>query len=164
MYIPLQLRLTLFYTLVLGLALWFFGYTVYIQAEQRAYKDLDDTLRSRAASVRLSKDLFIAESNSGKLPFTLSSVDALGTGGVAIEVLDNRMILLATTDNPDAGNSFQTGISGLGTSPIPWDAQAARWTLQHPYSKDGNPNSIYSTIIYQGQHVRVYTMINNDLG
>jgi len=164
MYIPLQLRLTLFYTLVLGLALWFFGYTVYIQAEQRAYKDLDDTLRSRAASVRLSKDLFIAESNSGKLPFTLSSVDALGTGGVAIEVLDNRMTLLATTDNPDAGNSFQTGISGLGTSPIPWDAQAARWTLQHPYSKDGNPNSIYSTITYQGQHVRVYTMINNDLG
>ena len=34
MYIPLQLRLTLFYTLVLGLALWFFGHTVYAQAEQ----------------------------------------------------------------------------------------------------------------------------------
>src|SRR5207249_9881014 len=29
MYIPLQLRLTLFYTFILRLGLWFFGHTVY---------------------------------------------------------------------------------------------------------------------------------------
>jgi len=48
MYIPLQLRLTMLYTLILALALWFFGQTVYTQAEQRAYSDLDTTLSSRA--------------------------------------------------------------------------------------------------------------------
>src|SRR5437764_15260737 len=97
MYIPLQLRLTLFYTLVLGLALWFFGHTVYAQAEQRAYTDLDNTLKSRAASVQLGKDLLGSEANPPQLPLHLPSVDALGTGGVAIEVLDNQLQLLATT-------------------------------------------------------------------
>ncbi len=57
MYIPLQLRLTLLYAVLLGLALWFFGDTVYTQAGQRAYRDLDNTLSSRAASVRLGKDI-----------------------------------------------------------------------------------------------------------
>jgi len=47
MYVPLQLRLTLFYVSLLALALWFFGQTVYTQAQQRAYSDLDTTLRSR---------------------------------------------------------------------------------------------------------------------
>src|SRR6266699_2464583 len=57
MYIPLPLRLTLFFTLLLGVALLFFGNIVYAQAQQRAYRDLDDALSSRAASVRLGKFL-----------------------------------------------------------------------------------------------------------
>src|SRR5690348_9366615 len=98
MYIPLQLRLTFFYAILLGLALWFFGSTVYTQAEQRSYHDLDNTLSSRAASVQLGKDIFIAANQNPKqLPLTLPSVDGLGTGGVAIEVLDNQLNLLATT-------------------------------------------------------------------
>src|SRR5881275_3056812 len=121
MYIPLQLRLTLFYTLVLGLALWFFGHTVYAQAEQRAYNDLDSTLSTRAASVSLSKNLTC--SNPASNPCTLPSVDALGTGGVAIEVLDENMHLLATTTGTE-GDFLQTTVGGLGTSPIPWDEQA----------------------------------------
>ena len=79
MYIPLQLRLTFFYAILLGLALWFFGSTVYTQAEQRSYHDLDNTLSSRAASVRLGKDIF-ANQNPQQLPLTLPSGDGLGTG------------------------------------------------------------------------------------
>ncbi|MFL5656784.1 MAG: sensor histidine kinase [Ktedonobacteraceae bacterium] len=163
MYIPLQLRLTLFYTLVLGMALWFFGYTVYMQAEQQAYSDLDNTLSSRAASVRLGKTLMCSNPAASSVPCTLPSVDGLGTGGVAIEVLDENMHLLATTTGTE-GDFLQTTVGGLGTSPIPWDEQAVRRVLQHPVSGDGSSDSLYSTILYQGQHVRVYTLINNDLG
>src|SRR5256885_774889 len=86
MYVPLQVRLTLFYVVVLGVALWFFGYTVYGQAEQRAYRDLDTLLSTRAQSVQLGKSLGCFNTTNGTFT-TLSSVDALGTGGVAIVVL-----------------------------------------------------------------------------
>ncbi len=157
MYIPLQLRLTLFYTLVLALALWFFGQMVYTQAEQRAYSDLDTTLSSRAASVRLGKDLFIA--NPPSLPLLLPSVDSVGTQGVSIEILDDRLTLLATTSGSSTGGP-QTSVGDNSTSPTPWDAKAAHTALEHADSQSG----IYSTVTYQGQHVRVYTLLNNDLG
>ena len=161
MYIPLQLRLSLFYALVLGLAFWYFAHTVYAQAEQRAYNDLDNALSSRAASVRLSKDLFNSLIPSQSLPRSLPGVDSLGAGGVAIEVLDDHMHLIATTAS--APNDFQhTTVDGLGDAPIPWDAQAAYWIAQHPLNNNGDANSIYTTISYQGQHVRVYTVMNHD--
>ncbi len=161
MYIPLQLRLTLFYALLLGLALLIFGNIVYTQAEQRAYSDLDATLSSRAASVSLGKDLLF--SSNPTTPFLLPGVDQLGTGGVSIEVLDRTFHLLATTSN-NTNDIFKPGVNGLGDSPVPWDKQAAQWILEHPYNEEGNANSIYSTITYAGQHVRVYTLINLDYG
>lgn len=160
MYFPIQLRLAIFYAVLLGIALLFFGNIVYMQAEQRAYKDLDTTLSSRAASVRLGKDL-LADSHS--LPFSLQSVDGLGTGGVAIEVLDGNLNLIATTSiNPTM--DYLTGVNGLVNNPVPWDRQAAEWILHHPFSDNGDANSMYSMITYQGQHVRVYTLMNNDFG
>src|SRR5436305_14853789 len=112
MYIPLQLRLTLFYTLLLGLALWFFGYTVYAQAEQRAYNDLDSTLSTPAASVSLGKNLTC--SNTASNPCKLPSVDALGTAGEATQVLDKTTHLLATTTG--AGDRGQPSAEGPGSS------------------------------------------------
>lgn len=162
MYIPLQLRLTFFYTLVLGLALLFFGHTVYAQAEQRAYNDLDSSLSTRAASVSLGKNLTCSNPALSSVPCTLPSVDALGTGGVAIEVLDRNMRLLATTTG--TGDPIQPSVGGLGTSPIPWDEHAARQVLQHPVSADGNASSMYSTIMYEDEQVRVYTLANNEFG
>src|SRR5579859_382949 len=160
MYFPIQLRLAIFYAILLGIALLFFGNIVYMQAEQRAYKDLDTTLSSRAASVRLGKDLL---ADSHNLPFSLQSVDGLGTGGVAIEVLDGNLNLIATTSiNPTV--DYLTGVNGLVNNPVPWDRQAAEWTLHHPFSNNGDANSMYSMITYQGQHVRVYTLMNNDFG
>lgn len=161
MYFPLQLRLTLFYAILLGLALWIFGNIVYTQAQTRAYRDLDATLSSRAASVRLGKGLFNQDSHA--LPLSLPGVDQLGTGGVSIEVLDSQLHLLATTSS-NYNAPIQTGVSGLGYSPVPWDMQAARWIVEHPFTEDGNANSMYSTITYQGQHVRVYTSVNPDFG
>jgi len=162
MYFPLQLRLTLFYAFLLGIALWIFGTIVYTQAQQRAYSDLDNSLNSRAASVRLGKDLLVNQ-NPSNLPFSLPSVDGLGSGGVAIEVLDNQLHLLATTSGNQA-DGIQPGVTGLGDSPIPWDMQAAQRILQHPFSNDGDANRMYSTITYQGQHIRIYTLMNNDIG
>lgn len=160
MYFPIQLRLTIFSAILLGIALLFFGNIVYTQAEQRAYKDLDTTLSSRAASVRLGKDLL---ADSHNLPFSLQSVDGLGTGGVAIEVLDGNLNLIATTSiNPTM--DYLTGVNGLVKNPVPWDRQAAEWILHHPFSYNGDANSMYSMITYQGQHVRVYTLMNNDFG
>ena len=160
MYFPLQLRLTLFYAFLLGIALWIFGTIVYTQAQQRAYSDLDNALSSRAASVRLGKGL-LANQNSSNPPFSLPSVDGLGSGGVAIEVLDNQLHLLATTSGNQA-NVIQPGVTGLGDSPVPWDIQAAQRILRHPFSINGDANSTYSTITYQGQHIRVYTLMSND--
>src|SRR5258707_15703383 len=97
MYFPLQLRLTLFYAVLLGLALWFFGNTVYTQAEQRAYRDLDTTLSSRAASVSLGKGLLSGQ-NKAALPNLLQSVDELGSGGGDIEGWGSNMNTLAQTD------------------------------------------------------------------
>ncbi len=155
MYFPLQLRLTLFYTLVLGMALWFFGQTVYTQAEQRAYSDLDTNLSSRAASVRLGKDLFVSNPNS--LPLILPSVDSLGTRGVSIEVLDEKLSLLATTSGTLNGGT-QTFVDVPSSSPVPWDVGAARAALQDSSSQSG----IFSTVTYNEEHVRVYTLVNND--
>jgi two-component system OmpR family sensor kinase len=162
MYFPIQLRLTLFFAFLLVITLWIFGTIVYTQAQLRAYNDLDNTLSSRAASVRLGKDL-LANQNSSNLPFSLPSVDGLGSGNVAIEVLDNQLHLLATTSVNQA-NIGQTGVSGLVDSPVPWDIQAARRILQHPFSTNGEAVSIYSTITFQGQNIRIYTLMNNDFG
>jgi two-component system OmpR family sensor kinase len=155
----LQLRLTLFYAVLLGLALWVFGSIVYTQAEQRAYTDLDTTLSSRAASVILGKSLLAGQNNS-KLGL-LQSVDAFGGGGVAIEVMDNQLNLLATTTG-NSNDLSQPTVEGLGDSPVPWDKHAAQWVLQHPPSDYEEKSSIYSTITYQGQDVRVYTLLNSN--
>jgi len=157
MYFPLQLRLALFFTLILAVALWFFGLTVYTQAEQRAYHDLDATLSSRAASVRLGKDLFVA--NPSSLPLLLPSVDSVGTQGVSIEVLDQKLTLIASTSGSSTSGPLTTA-GDTTSSPVPWDTKAAHTALQHPDSQSG----IYSTITYQGQPVRVYTLVNNDIG
>lgn len=158
MYIPLSLRLTVFYTLVLAIALWFFGQTVYQQAGQGAYRDLDNTLSSRAASVQLGK--FLISQNA--LPAVLPSVDGLGTGGVSIEVLDDKFTLLAiTASNPN--NYMYPSINNLGTSPVPWDRKAASTALRQFDATATTQNGIYSTIIYQGQHVRVYTLANEGI-
>lgn len=163
MRISLSLRLTLFYTLILGVALWSFGFIVYKQAEQRAYSDLDITLSSRAASVRLGKDIFAQYPGNGNMsPLLLNSVDAFGTGGVAIEVLDvqdNQFKLLATTTG-NQKNVGGTSVTSTTSSPIPWDAHAIHLLAQHR----GNTSGVYSTIIYQGQRVRVYTFLNTDFG
>jgi two-component system, OmpR family, sensor kinase len=158
MYIPLSLRLTLFFTLLLGLALLFFGNMVYAQAQQRAYRDLDNALSSRAASVRLGKFLDCpgANPNPSSSPTTLPSVDGLGTGGIAIEVLDDQLHLLATTSNLNANDFAQTSVDDLVPSPVPWDAQAAHMLLRR-YSNSGT-SGLYTTITYQGQHVRVYSI------
>src|SRR5579859_999836 len=160
MYIPLQLRLTLFYALLLGLALWFFGNSVYTQAQQRAYADLDNALSSRAESVVLGKSL-LSQQGLTNLPLVLNnSINGLGAGDIAIEVLNQNWRLLATTTYDPTSNFLQPGVSGSNTSPIPWDAQAACRYLQHFYAGNGYPNDIYSTITFQGQPVRVYTTIN----
>src|SRR2546429_6653441 len=129
MYFPIQLRLTLFYAFLLVIIVWFFGTVVYTQAQQRAYTELDNALHSRAASVRLGKDLLDNQNSSSNLPFLLPSVDGIGSGSVAIEVLDNQLHLLATTSGNPADIS-QTEVTGLVNSPVPWDIQAARHILQ----------------------------------
>lgn len=155
MYIPLQIRLTCFYTVLLALALGFFGYFVSTQAEQRAYSNLDASLASRAASVQLGK-LMASQST---LPSLLPGIAGTGTEGIAIEVLDDQLHLLATTDNIQ--NDFtRPSLSSTAMSPVPWDIQAARTLLRHPSTTSG----IYSTITYQGQRVRVYTLANTGFG
>ncbi len=160
MYIPLPLRLTLFFALLLGVALLFSGNMVYAQAEQRAYRDLDDALSSRAASVRLGKFLDCpgANPNPSSSPATLPSVDGLGTGGIAIEVLDDKLHLLATTSNLNPNDFTQASVDSLVPSPVPWDGRAAHMLLQQ-YS-NGATISMYSTITYLSQHVRVYSTIS----
>src|SRR5258708_32533475 len=115
MYFPLQLRLTLFYAILLGLALWFFGNTVYTQAEQRAYRDLDTTLSSRAASVSLGKGLLSGQ-NKAALPNLLQSVDELGSGGGALVMLGNNSELLRTPATKP-GYTLQTTVRGAGERP-----------------------------------------------
>src|SRR6266849_2370404 len=164
MYVPIHLRLTLFYTLLLGLALLFFGNIVYMQAEQRAYSDLDNALSSRTASVRLGKLISCpAGPGSPSSPAILPSVDGLGAGGIAIEVLDDQLHLLATTtSNSNPNDPLQSSIDGFVSSPIPWDARTAHTLLQqYTSASSSTPGDIYSTITYQDQHVRVYTVINN---
>lgn len=159
MYIPLQFRLTFFFVLLLALALWFFGSIVYTQAAQQAYSDLDTTLSSRAGSVQLGK-YFLQPS---ALPAILPGIAGAGSQGVAIEVFDNKLNLLATTDSNPA-NYQQPSITGDDQSPVPWDVQAARDILRHPFASDGAPNDMYSNITYQGQRIRVYTTANNAFG
>lgn len=162
MSLSLPLRLTLFYTLLSGLALGSFGLLVSHQAEQRAYHDLDALLSNRAASIVLGKDLLAATSPSA-LPTRLPGVDALGGDGVAIEVLDARLTLLAATNiRQDTGPG--TTVAQLNASPVPWDLQAARQVLAQPLDASGRPAGIYSTLTYEGQAVRIYTTTNDVFG
>lgn len=159
-FVSLPLRLALLYTLLLGIALWFFGFTAYQQTEQQSYHNLDTLLSSRAASVRLGKDIIGGFNNNGTAgPIILNSVDGLGTQGVAIEVFDAGINLLATTTN--TGNyGPQSSVDTLVPSPVPWDAQTIRTIKQH----HPNIDALYSTIHYQGQTIRVYTLRTNDFG
>ncbi len=156
MYIPLPLRLTLFYALVLGGALGVFGTIVYNQAEQRAYTDLRGTLRSRAASVRLGKDILSLNPSPDNGPIILPNVDDKGQS-VAIEVLDNQLHLIATTSGQNS--PLGTGIDAPNSSSVPWDTQAARQVLASSSS-----TTQYSTITYQQQRFLVYTLLNSDTG
>lgn len=162
MYIPLQLRLTLFYALLLGLALWFFGNAVSTQAQQRAYHDLDTALSSRAASVNLGKSLLVSQSSNDFPLYLNNSINGLGAGDIAIEVFDTNLRLLATTIY-SRSDPTQPSVAGAAISPIPWDAQTAR-SVEQRYSKDGNVYGVYSTVTYEGQSVRVYTTINQQTG
>src|SRR5690349_21074616 len=94
MYLPLQIRLTCFYGVLLTLALTFFGLLVLTQTEERAYSALDATLRSRAASVQWGK--MMGEQKA--LPTLLPGIAGADTEGIAIEVFDDQLNLLATTD------------------------------------------------------------------
>lgn len=164
MYIPLSLRLTFFYALILGVALWLFGSVTYTQAEQRAYSDLDSTLSNRAASVRLGKFFFVNDT-TGQLPLVLPGVDGITADGVSVEILNRQFQLLASTNGPTTDGT-QTSDSASNFVPAPWDMQAARYVLQHPVASNGGSsvgNGYYSTISYQGQRVRVYTVLNSDL-
>ncbi|GCE30224.1 hypothetical protein KDA_57080 [Dictyobacter alpinus] len=160
MYMPLQIRLTGFYLLLLLSALIFFGLLIDQQATQRAYADLDMSLRSRAESVQLGKMLL---TQPGSVPAILPGIAGVGTEGVAIEILDQRLHLLATTDsNPK--DFMKPSLQGSKGDPIPWDEQAARTFLQHPPENSYSQNSMYSTITYQGQRIRVYSTINSVFG
>ncbi|HLJ35320.1 MAG TPA: ATP-binding protein [Ktedonobacteraceae bacterium] len=168
MYVPLQFRLTFLYVLLLALTLWFFGSIVYTQAAQRAYNDLDNTLSSRAASVQLGKNLVLQNGPINNLPAILPGIAGSGTEGVAIEVLDRQLHLLATTDS-SSGNFLQTSVANFQQSPVPWDVRAAHSIAQNPltgqnFSSTGTASSMYSTIAYQGQHMRVYTLANSTFG
>lgn len=167
MSLPLPLRLSLFYTLLLGLSLSGFGYLVYHQAEQRAYSDLDSLLKNRAVSIKLGKDLFFASSGANaSQPFKLPGVNELGADGVAIEIFDTHLTLLATTTDASAG-ALTTSVD-THVSPVPWDARAVHEMLARLPSAGNLTNAplngIYSTIIYEEQPVRVYTTVNNPLG
>src|SRR5205807_2121243 len=102
-------------------------------------------------------------SNPSSLPLILPSVDSLGTGGVSIEVLDEHLSLLATTSGPLKGGT-QTFLDVASSSPVPWDAQVAHTALQRFNPQSDMTNGIFSTINFNGQRVRVYTLVNNDAG
>ncbi|MDQ2905589.1 MAG: HAMP domain-containing histidine kinase [Chloroflexota bacterium] len=165
MFIPLQLRFTLFYTFLLALALLFFGQAVYGQAQQRAYQDLDNTLKSRAESVRFGKLLLCPGTFTNPTPFSptapyaLPSVDGLGTGGVAIEVLDSKLNLLATTSVPLPDGTSVVPDS-LANSPAPWDQAAIQSAFKH-YQAGTGADGVYSVVTYKDQPVRVFTLVND---
>jgi two-component system OmpR family sensor kinase len=168
LYFPLPLRLALLFTLILGLALWFFGNSVYSQAVQNQYSYLDDTLSSRAASVRLGKMMACSPASGAapSTPYLLPSVDGLGGGGVAIEILDSHLNLLASTSN-NTNDPMTPGVDGLTPAPVPFDAQAINKLLQENHGAINPPDSpfaTYSTITYQNQHIRVYTLLSNCAG
>src|SRR5260221_759371 len=164
MYIPLHLRLTACYALIVGLAFGFFGTTVYTQAEIRARHDLDDTVKRRGADVRFAKSLYATDTCTSQTPGLLQSVESLGTGGVAIEVFDisgNQPCLILTTTQDVTPNDYaQSGVANLGSSPVPWAPQALQDVIRHPDTSTANDN--YSDVTYQGQHVRVYTLHSLD--
>lgn len=162
MSLPLPVRLTLFYALLLGVALWGFGSLVYQQAEQRAYDDLDKLLSNRAASVQLGKDLIFSTNASNPPPVRqLPGVNALGGEGVAIKVFDDKLTLLAST-NTDAAPGLDTTVLGLNSDRLPWDGPAARKLLAEFQKTGRSPEGIYSTILYEDRAVLVYTTINPD--
>lgn len=159
-FFSLPLRLALLYTLLLAIVLWFFGFTAYQRTAQQSYQNLDILLSSRAASVRLGKDIIAGfNNNSTGVPVILNSVDGLGTQGVAIEVFDAQMSLLATTTYTQ-GYGPQSSVDTLTSSPIPWDAHAID-TIKQQYPRIDH---LFSTIHYQGQTIRVYTLQTNDFG
>jgi two-component system, OmpR family, sensor kinase len=82
---------------------------------------------------------------------------------VAIEVLDEHMhLLVSTSEQPDTFD--QPGVEGLGVSPAPWDEQAARRVMQKHAASPEQPDMSYSMITYEGQRVRVYSLLNNFCG
>ncbi|WP_141727790.1 HAMP domain-containing sensor histidine kinase [Thermogemmatispora onikobensis] len=177
--LPLQVRLTLVYMLLLGLALAAFGWPVYRQAERTAYQGLDDLLRSRAASVRFGKILWASECSASaqeslprELPVLLNGVDTLGAG-VSIEVLSATGKLLATTSGAGAAAAananplealvyLDPGSMTPLPQPVPWDAAAFRQVIQSSRNESvaAGEEGLFTTLSYGGRHVRVYTLLS----
>ena len=112
-----------------------------------AYSDLDSLLKNRVASV-----------------------NELGADGVAIQIFDSHLTLLATTSDASPDGPLTTSMDDA-PSPVPWDARAARQALAQAAPLDLSSsnikntfNGLYSTVIDEGQLIRVYTTINNPLG
>ncbi|GHO65003.1 hypothetical protein KSC_038950 [Ktedonobacter sp. SOSP1-52] len=163
LYIPLHLRLACFYTLLLIGIFAFFGIYVYQQARQQAYQELDNALSTRAASIQLGKDLSPSymSSEGTKYPLLLPGDNGIGIGGISIEILSTKLQLLATTTGVLEGG---TSISHQSAPPAPWDEKAAQAALRghgcHENTAAGA--CLFSTITYNGQTVRVYTLRNDD--
>jgi signal transduction histidine kinase len=161
MYFPFSLRLSLGFTLLVGLFCWLFGTTVYQQAASNAENNLKDLLKNRATSVVVGKDLYTDEHSS---PITLPSVDAFGSNGVSIQVyklVNDEPYLIASTNTPVEPQQYvQTSVQSLGYSPYCWDKQAVTSVVikRHLYYPDG----LFTNTIYQGRNVLVYTILNPD--
>ena len=155
MFFPLSVRLTLFYTLILALALWFFGPMVYHQAEKNAYQNLRDTLQSRATSVQYGKFFFLSNTTNtpglSQPPLALPGVDAFGKGGIGIEVLavdDTGQPTRVLATSAGTSESAHPTVIGLGlTPPHGWSPEAIRQVIQQHLPE------LFTDITYEGQRV-----------
>ena len=109
LYIPLPLRLTCFFLLVLAAALFFFGNTVYQTAQDNAYRSLDELLKSRAQAVWLGKGI-LATGTPTPLPSILPGIKEEGSDGVAIRVFrleHGYWLLIASTSQDPSRTLFR---------------------------------------------------------
>ncbi|GCE46544.1 signal transduction histidine kinase [Thermosporothrix hazakensis] len=164
--LPLHWRLTLFYTLILVLALWLFSAFLLNRTEQEGYTSIDRELQTRALSVRLGKMLFMQATPPVE---TIPALNGLGDEAIAIEVLryeHSSFTLLATTATVSEQDILNTGIQAQAPPPVPWDAASASLVVQgkgeHCNQREMGALCRYSTITFHSERIRVFTYKSPD--
>jgi len=151
---PIRIRLTLWYTLLLGAILIIFSTALYLVLEFSLHAQLDSALQDRAQQVINGiEEQAVFDQETGKI--IIPEADIFSSSSIFIQIVDNKGQVVSKSYN-------------LGDHSIPIDSQFLAQNLNGDSSfqtiiKENGMMRIYSQPIYLGPHVLAVIQVGQSL-